>query len=66
MDRKCRLFLLRHGLDALHADFDSLGSAVDGGCDGAQVRKKYSLVDIVRMGNGVPGCGVLAAHFARF
>jgi hypothetical protein len=60
------LFLLGHGLKALHTDFDSLGSAIDGGCDGAQIRKKYPFIDIVRMGNGVPGGGVLAAHFARF
>jgi hypothetical protein len=59
-------WLLRHRLEALHADLDPLGRAGHGGLDGAQVREEYALIDIVRVRDGVARGGVLSAHFACF
>jgi len=58
--------LLGHRLQAFHADFDPLGSSIDQGFNGPEIRKKNPFIDIVCMGNGVARLGMLSAHFACF
>jgi hypothetical protein len=61
-----RPLLLRHGLEALHADFNSLRSAADGCFYGAQIREKNPFIDIVCMRNGVARGRVFSAYVACF
>jgi hypothetical protein len=62
--QKKQVFLLRHGLKALHADLDPLGGACDNCLDGAQIREEYPFIDIMSVRNGVARHRVLSALFA--
>jgi hypothetical protein len=57
---------LGHRLQALHAQFDALGSSVDYGTDGPQIWIINSKIHVVGMRDGLAGLRMLTANFTGF
>jgi hypothetical protein len=58
--------LLRHRLEALHANLNSFRRARDGCFNGTQIGDEKPFVHIMSMRNGVARPRVFSAHFACF